>query len=70
MRRFFVCRTFEPGHVYNVVVSGEDAAIPHSATLMYDHQASVFNPLTWRLITSPRIYIKYIEIESLEHSTR
>lgn len=66
----YFLRTFEPGHQYDVVVSGEDSGIPLTATLLYDHQSNLFNPLTWRLMTSPRIYIKYIEVESLEHSAR
>lgn len=60
---------FEPGYDYAAVVSGIETGIPKSATLHWDYKTNFLNPLTWR-VKSPRIYIKYIEVESLEHSSR
>lgn len=57
---------FEPGYEYKALVAGFDVKDPVYASVFWDYQTSLFNPLTWRLLTSPRIFISYIIIESLE----
>lgn len=68
----FVClfRYFEPGHEYSAVVGGKDAGIPTSATLHWKYITNPLNPLTWRILTSPRVYIQHIVVETLESKTK
>lgn len=69
MHGFFPNSYLEPGYDYSAVVSGKETGVPMSATLHWDYRTDYLNPLTWR-VKSPRIYIKYIEVESLEHSSK
>lgn len=57
---------FEPGFEYTSLMVGNEIKDPVYASVYWDYQTSLFNPLTWRLLTSPRIFISYIIIESLE----
>ncbi|XP_061394239.1 pancreatic triacylglycerol lipase-like [Musca vetustissima] len=57
---------FEPGFEYTSLVVGNEIKDPVYASVYWDYQTSLFNPLTWRLLTSPRIFISYIIVESLE----
>ncbi|XP_013099645.2 pancreatic triacylglycerol lipase [Stomoxys calcitrans] len=57
---------FEPGYEYSSMVVGHHIKDPVYASVFWEYQTSLFNPLTWRLLTSPRIFISYIIIESLE----
>lgn len=59
-------RFFEPGLEYTSLAVGHDIKDPVYASVFWEYQTSILNPLTWRLLTSPRIFISYITIESLE----
>uniref|UniRef100_A0A336LTX6 CSON000474 protein n=1 Tax=Culicoides sonorensis TaxID=179676 RepID=A0A336LTX6_CULSO len=63
-------RLFEPGHSNTSVIAGNDVGIPSRAILEWSYSTNPLNPLTWRLLKSPRIYLADITIESLEYSTR
>lgn len=58
---------FEPGEQYVSVVTGKDIANPTYVSVSWDYETSLLNPLTWRIVSAPRIYIDYILIESIEN---
>lgn len=60
-------RYYEPGYEYTTVVPGRDVGTPRYAMLEWEYKANPLNPLTWRILSTPRVYVEYITIESLEH---
>ncbi|XP_023167600.2 pancreatic lipase-related protein 2 [Drosophila hydei] len=59
---------FEPGFDYTALLPGRDLQQPGHASVYWEYQTNFLNPLTWRILSSPRIYLEYILIESLELS--
>ncbi|XP_064555542.1 pancreatic triacylglycerol lipase [Drosophila montana] len=59
---------FEPGFDYTALVPGRDLQKPGHASVYWEYQTNILNPLTWRILSAPRIYLEYILIESLESS--
>lgn len=58
---------FEPNMEYtNLVISPNHLGQTTHASVFWEHETSLFNPLTWRILTSPRIYLSFIQIESIE----
>uniref|UniRef100_A0A1B0FEN7 Lipase domain-containing protein n=1 Tax=Glossina morsitans morsitans TaxID=37546 RepID=A0A1B0FEN7_GLOMM len=57
---------FEPGLEYTSLVAGQSIKNPAYAAVSWEYETSLFNPLTWRILASPRIYISYIFIEPME----
>lgn len=49
---------------------GIDIGIPTHATINWDYKANPLNPLTWRILASPRIYIDHIILESMEYNAQ
>lgn len=66
----FKNRYYEPGLKYTTVVSGQDIGIIEYATLSWEYKANPLNPLTWRILASPRVYVDHIILESLDHRTK
>jgi pancreatic triacylglycerol lipase len=56
---------FGPGMNYTFLAIGDDIEDVRSALVDYRHKSTA-NPLTWRVFT-PKIYLEYILIESMEH---
>ncbi|KAH8245537.1 hypothetical protein KR032_011566 [Drosophila birchii] len=59
---------FEPGYEYKALVAGRDVREPEYATVNWEYPTSILNPLTWRILSSPRIYLEYVLIEAMESS--
>ncbi|XP_066603487.1 inactive pancreatic lipase-related protein 1-like [Prorops nasuta] len=59
---------YEPGSVHTVVLPGETVGKLDHVEVSWEYQTSVFNPLTWRLFYTPRVYIDQLTIDSLESS--
>ncbi|XP_003701803.1 pancreatic triacylglycerol lipase [Megachile rotundata] len=59
---------YEPGSTHTVVLAGDVVGKPEAIEISWEYQASVFNPLTWRLLHTPRVYIDSLTIYSLESS--
>lgn len=59
---------YEPGSTHTVVLAGDVVGKPEAIEISWEYQASVFNPLTWRLLHTPRVYIDSLTIYSLETS--
>ncbi|PNF41741.1 Pancreatic lipase-related protein 2 [Cryptotermes secundus] len=57
---------YEPGSGHQVTVPGDPVGKLQSAILRWEYRANPLNPLTWRFIATPRIYISWMRIESLE----
>lgn len=57
---------FEPGFQYTSLIAGRDVKDPTYASVFWEYQTSLFNPLTWRILASPRIFISHVQVESLE----
>uniref|UniRef100_U5ETF1 Putative pancreatic triacylglycerol lipase n=1 Tax=Corethrella appendiculata TaxID=1370023 RepID=U5ETF1_9DIPT len=61
---------YEPGEIYSTVIPANSVGIPQEATLNWEYKYNPLNPLTWRILSSPRVYVEYIILESLEHRSR
>ncbi|GLV44467.1 uncharacterized protein CBL_10271 [Carabus blaptoides fortunei] len=59
-------RYHEPGVTYRTVVPATAINDIKAVTLEWQYHSSMFNPLTWRLLTAPRIYVTRVTIDSLE----
>ncbi|XP_077284390.1 pancreatic lipase-related protein 2 [Arctopsyche grandis] len=57
----------KPATQRTLVVSARDIGIPESAKVEWEYETNLLNPLTWRILMSPRVYVAWIHIESLEH---
>lgn len=60
----------EPGQTYAAVMAGRNVGVPTHATLNWEYRTNPLNPLTWRILATPRIYVDYIVVESMEHNSR
>lgn len=58
---------FSPGSNHTFLAFGENAEDIETIKVEYRFKQT-FNPLTWRIFT-PRIYVEFIVIESMEHNT-
>lgn len=56
----------EPGAIYKAVIAADE--VPHlkAVEVEWQYHSSVFNPLTWRLTSSPRVYLAKVTVEALE----
>ncbi|XP_058445504.1 pancreatic lipase-related protein 2-like [Malaya genurostris] len=61
---------YEPGRNYTRVLAGAGVGKPRKITVSWEYNTSFLNPLTWRILNSPRVYIEYIIVQSLEYRTR
>ncbi|XP_017888914.2 uncharacterized protein LOC108630247 [Ceratina calcarata] len=57
---------YEPGSTHTVVLPGDVVGKPEAVEISWEYQASVFNPLTWRLIHTPRVFLDSLTVASLE----
>lgn len=58
---------FSPGSNHTFMTTGDDIEDIETVMVEYDYKQTM-NPLTWRLKT-PRIYVEFITVESMEHNT-
>lgn len=61
---------YEPGRNYTRVLAGSNVGKLKKLAVSWEYNTSFLNPLTWRILHSPRVYIEYIVIQSLEYRTR
>ncbi|KAJ9584757.1 hypothetical protein L9F63_020907, partial [Diploptera punctata] len=61
---------YEPGEHYHATVAGSPVGKLKSITLRWEYHTSPWNPLTWRLVTTPRIYVAWMQVNSLEERNR
>ncbi|XP_063932084.1 pancreatic lipase-related protein 2-like isoform X2 [Zophobas morio] len=56
----------EPGKIYTAIVPTDQISKLKAVEVEWQHQNSVFNPLTWRILAVPMIYVEFINIIALE----
>uniref|UniRef100_A0A182JHM8 Uncharacterized protein n=1 Tax=Anopheles atroparvus TaxID=41427 RepID=A0A182JHM8_ANOAO len=56
---------FEPGHNYSSVIAGYSSAHPKSMSIGWEYDTNLLNPLTWRILSAPRIFIEHVKVKSL-----
>ena len=57
----------KPGTVYTSVQPGFYLKIPLNVVkVQFTYQTSLVNPLTWRILTTPKIYLDYVRVDLLE----
>lgn len=61
---------YEPGKNYSSVMAGKDVGKPRKAFLSWEYRTNPLNPLTWRLLAAPRVYVEYMIVQTLEHRSR
>ncbi|XP_028038572.1 pancreatic lipase-related protein 2-like [Bombyx mandarina] len=61
---------YKPGEIETKMLAFQDAGNPPLYVIVeWKYEASLFNPMTWRLIKSPSIFIEYIKLSSIEYNT-
>lgn len=58
---------FEPGFQYSAMLPGESVGKIDHLSVTWDYRTNFMNPFTWRLLASPRVYVEYVEVQSLEN---
>ncbi|XP_068209497.1 pancreatic triacylglycerol lipase-like isoform X3 [Palaemon carinicauda] len=57
---------FEPGNVYTFMIGTIDLGEIKWALLEWTYVTALYNPLTWRLLSQPSVYVNRIIIDSIE----
>ncbi|CAH2075368.1 unnamed protein product, partial [Iphiclides podalirius] len=61
---------YKPGDIETKMVPFKDTGYPPMSVIVeWKYETNLFNPITWRLLKSPSIYIEYIKISSIEYNT-
>lgn len=55
-----------PGASYKAVVPGDEISILKSIEVEWKFHSNVFNPLTWRILETPKVHIANITVDVLE----
>lgn len=66
----FVSGFHEPGGFFTGVVAAEEIPNLKAVEIEWRYNSSLFNPLTWRILTTPKIFLKKITVEALEIDER
>ncbi len=61
---------FEPRMAYSYVLGSTWLGEITSVTLVWTYSSSVFNPLTWRILTVPSLHVNRIIVHNLESNSR
>ncbi|KAI9556632.1 hypothetical protein GHT06_016422 [Daphnia sinensis] len=60
---------FEPRRAYSYVLGSTWLGDIKSVTLVWTYSSSVFNPLTWRILTVPALHVNRIIVHNLESNS-
>ncbi|XP_013178093.1 PREDICTED: pancreatic lipase-related protein 2 [Papilio xuthus] len=61
---------YKPGDIETKMVPFKDTGYPPMSVIVeWKYETNLFNPMTWRLLQSPSIYIEYMKISSIEYNT-
>ena len=52
------------------VVATDEIKNLKAVEIEWKYNSKLFNPLTWRLLTTPKIYLTKVTVESLENQQR
>lgn len=56
----------EPGQIYTAVIPTSEIPKLKAVEVEWRYKSSVFNPLTWRILAVPMIYIEKVTVDALE----
>lgn len=56
----------EPGANYTAVVASDEISILKGVEVEWQYHSSMFNPLTWRILASPRLFVARIKVQGME----
>lgn len=59
-------RYHEPGVNYTAVVASDEIPLLKAVEVEWQYHSSMFNPLTWRILASPRLFVANVKVEGLE----
>ncbi|XP_066253254.1 pancreatic triacylglycerol lipase-like isoform X1 [Euwallacea similis] len=62
----FISRYYEPGGIYVKVVATTEVKKIKAVELEWKYNSALLNPLSWRFLSTPKIYLKKVTVESLE----
>lgn len=62
----FIGGYYEPGGLYRKVIATNELKQLKAVEVEWRYNSSLLNPLTWRLLTIPKIFLKKVTIQSLE----
>ncbi|XP_058127007.1 pancreatic triacylglycerol lipase-like [Anopheles ziemanni] len=57
---------FEPGSNYSAIMAGRYVTKPLRVLLTWAYRTNPLNPLTWRLLAAPRVYVQEIHVQFME----
>ncbi|KAG6446400.1 pancreatic lipase-related protein 2 [Manduca sexta] len=61
---------YKPGEIETKMIAVKDTGHPPIYVIVeWKYEANLFNPMTWRLLKSPSIYIEYMKLSSIEYNT-
>lgn len=60
----------EPGRTYTGVVAADEVHRLKAVEVEWRYESSLMNPLTWRILATPRIYVAEVVVEALEIGER
>ncbi|XP_026751482.1 pancreatic lipase-related protein 2-like [Galleria mellonella] len=61
---------YKPGDIETRMVAVKDTGHPPLSVIVeWKYETNLFNPMTWRLLKSPSIYIEYLKLSSIEYNT-
>lgn len=66
----FISGFHQPGAIMTGVVATSEVPRLKAVEVEFKYNTSVLNPLTWRFLNTPKIYLKKLTIESLELNER
>lgn len=60
----------QPGASYTAVVATDEVPDLKAVEIVWKYDSSFFNPLTWRLFNTPKVFIKKVTVDALELNKR
>ncbi|KAH9629003.1 hypothetical protein HF086_007488 [Spodoptera exigua] len=61
---------YKPGVIEKKMVAVKDTGHPPVFVIVeWKYETNLFNPMTWRLLKSPSIYVEYMKLSSIEYNT-
>ncbi|KAL1497835.1 hypothetical protein ABEB36_008724 [Hypothenemus hampei] len=66
----FVSGFYVPGGFYVKVVATDEIKLIKAIELEWRYNSTLFNPLTWRFFSTPKIFLSKVTVESLESGQR
>ena len=61
---------FQPGQIYNYITTTSFLGKVFSADLIWEYSSHPANPLTWRLLSSSKMFVNRVEIEEFHSRTK